>query len=49
MVCSKVANRITEVSKNSQLYHSENDKEILKERYIFPGKRQEVIDDLRLK
>ena len=42
------------VSKNSQQNNSEtvsneNDQEIPKERYISPEKRQEIIDDLRLK
>ena len=44
----------TKVSKNSQQDNSEtvtnkNDKEIPLWRYISPEKRQEIIDDLRLK
>ena len=54
MIGNKIANRITKVSKNSQQNNSEtvtneNDKEIPKERYISPEKRQEIIDALRLK
>ena len=54
MIGNKVANRITKVSKNSQKNNSdtvtnENDKEIPKERYISPEKRQEIIDELRVK
>ena len=45
--------KITKVSKNSQQNNSEtvtneNDKEIPKERYIFPEERQKIIDNLRL-
>ena len=52
MIGNKAANRITKVSKNSQKNNSdtvtnENDKEIPKERYISPEKRQEIIDELR--
>ena len=51
---NKIANKTTKVSKNSQQNNSEivtneNDKEIPKERYISPEKRQEIIDDLKLK
>ena len=54
MISNKIPNRITKVSKNPQLNNSEtvtkkNDKEIPKERYIFPEKRNESIDELRLK
>ena len=46
--------KITKVSKNTQQINSEtvtneHDKEMRKERYISPEKRQEIIDDLRLK
>ena len=46
--------KITKVSKNSQQNNSEtttndNDKEILKERYISPEERQKVIDNLDIK
>ena len=34
---------------NSETVSNEYDKEIPKERYISPEKRQEIIDDLRLK
>ena len=45
--------RITKVSKysqqnNSETVTNEDDKEIHKERYIFPEERQEIIDELRL-
>ena len=48
-----MANRITKVSQslpqnNSETITNEHDKKIPKERYIYPGKRQEIIDDLRL-
>ena len=54
MIINKITNKITKVSKNSQQNNSdtvidEHDKEISKERYISPEKRQEIIDDLRLK
>ena len=51
---NEVANRITEVSKNSKQNNletatSEHDKEIPKERFISTEKRKWIIDDLRLK
>ena len=54
MIGNKIVNKITKVSKNSQQNNSEvvineNEKEIPKERYISPEKRQEIIDELRLK
>ena len=54
MIGNKIADRSTEVSNNSQQNNSEtvtneHDKEIPKERYISPEKRQENIDELRLK
>ena len=53
MIGNKTASNSTRVSKNSQQNNigtitHENDKEMPKERYISPEKRQEVIDDLRL-
>ena len=50
---NKITNKITCVSKTSRENSSETvtnkyDKEIPKERYISPEKRQEIIDDLRL-
>ena len=50
MIDNKIADKITEVSKNFQQNNSEtitneHDKEISKERYISQG----IIDDLRLK
>ena len=54
MIGYKITNKITKVSKNSKQNNSEavtneNNKEIPKERYISPEKRQKIIDDLRLK
>ena len=54
MIDNKIANEITKVSKNSsennlETIIKENDKEIPKERYMSPEKRQEIIDDLRWK
>ena len=54
MIANKIADRITKVSKDSQQNNSEtvtneHDKEIPKERYLSPEKRQEIIDDLRFK
>ena len=50
---NEIANKITRVSKNSQQNNSEaitneRNKEIHKERYIFPEERQKIIDDLRI-
>ena len=45
----KVANKIMGFSKNSETVTNQHDKEILKERYIWPEKRLEIIDNLRLK
>ena len=54
MIANKIADRITKVSKDSQQNNSEtvtneHDKEIPKERYLSPEKRQEIIDNLRFK
>ena len=54
MIANKIADRITKVSKDSQQNNSEtvtneHDKEIPKERYLSPEKRQEIIDGLRFK
>ena len=53
LIGNKIANKIMGVSKNSQQNNSErvtneNDKEIPKERYMCPEKRQKIIDNLRL-
>ena len=57
MIGNKIANKFTEISKNSQQNNSEtvtneNDKEmpkdIPKERYISPEERQDIIDELLL-
>ena len=54
MVATSYDGKIRKVSKNSQQNNSEtvaneNDKEIRKERYMSTEKRQQIIDDLRLK
>ena len=47
---NKIADTITRVSKTSPQNNSEtNEEEILRDRYIFPELRHEIIDDLRLK
>ena len=51
LIGNKIANRITNVSQNSQKNNSwaatnENYKEIPKERYISRGERQKIIDNL---
>ena len=53
MIGNKIGNKVTGVSKNSQLNDSETatnayDKEIPKERYMSPEKRQKIIDKFRL-
>ena len=53
LISNKMANKITKVSKNSQQINfqtvaNENGKEIPKERYMSPKKRQEIIEDFRL-
>ena len=54
LIGNKITNRITKVSKhlqqnNSETVTNENDKKILKERYVLPEEKQNIIDDLRLK
>ena len=49
MIGSKIANKIRKVSKNLETVTTENDKEILTERYMSSEKRQEIIDDLGVK
>ena len=51
----KIANRTAKVSNNSQQNHlktvineHDEDEEITKKRYTSPGKRQKLIDNLRL-
>ena len=51
---NKIANEIRKVLKNSQqnnleIVINDNDKEMPKERYMSPEKRQDIIDGLRLK
>ena len=52
LIGNKVADKITSVSKNSstrsQNIEDNDDLETPKERYIYPGKRQQIIDELRL-
>ena len=50
---NKIANRIMEISKNSQQNNSEtvsndHDREVPKERYVSPKERQIIINNLRL-
>ena len=50
---NKIANKIRKVSKNSQqnnleIVINDNDKEMPKERYMSPEKRQDIIDDLNI-
>ena len=52
LIDNKIAYRITKVSKvspqnNSETVPNEYDKEIPKERHIYPKERQKIIDDLR--
>ena len=39
---------MVKVSKNSEIVTNENNKEILKEKYISPEERQKIIDEMRL-
>ena len=53
LIGNTIANTVIKAAKNSQQNNSErvtyeNDKEILKERYISPEERQNIIDTLRL-
>ena len=51
LIGNKIADKTTSVSKNyPKELHSQNEGEIVipKERYIFPEKRQQIIDALRL-
>ena len=51
LIGNKIADKTTSVSKNyPKELHSQNEGEIVipKERYIFPEKRQQIIDVLRL-
>ena len=52
MIGNKLAYKITSVSKKSstdlQKNEANNEIEILKERYIFPKKRQQIIEEFRL-
>ena len=50
----KIANKVPKVSKHSQQNTSEtvtneHDKKILKEKFLSPEERQEIIDELKLK
>ena len=49
MECQEVANIISKRSQqnNSETVTAENDKEIIKERYMSPEEREKVIDNLR--
>ena len=49
LISKKIANKITRVSKNSEIVTDEHNKEIPKERYVSPEERQQIIYELRLK
>ena len=54
MICNKIANKITRVSKspqenNAETVTNENDKEIPKERCMSPEKRQKIVNYIKLK
>ena len=54
LIGNKNANRIIKASKssqqnNSETFTNEQDKEVPKEWYVSPEKRQEIIDELRVK
>ena len=54
LIDNKIANKITKVSRNlqqnnSQTVTNEHDNKIPKEKYVSSEKRQEIIDELRLK
>ena len=48
MIGNKIAKKNCKIINNSEIVKNENDKEILKERYISPEERQETIDEMRL-
>ena len=47
LISNKITNNIRKVSKSSPQNNSERETEILKERYISPEKRQQVIEEPR--
>ena len=49
LISKKIVNKITRVSKNSEIVTDEHNKEIPKERYVSPEERQQIIYELRLK
>ena len=48
---NKIADKITKISKTSPKNDSETNKEkiLIRERYISPGLRQKIVDDVKLK
>ena len=51
LIGNKIADKITSASKeprDEEIQSTEVNNEIPKERYIFPKKRQQIIDELRL-
>ena len=50
LIGNKIAGKITSVSKKStkELQNNETEVDKLKKRYISPGERQQIIDELRL-
>ena len=49
LISNKIAKKVIKVSKNLETVSNKNGKKIPKEIYVSPEKRQEVIDDLRIK
>ena len=47
VIGNKIGNKITAVWKNSETVTNDNDKEITRVKYISPGNRQEINDDLK--
>ena len=53
MIGNKIADKVSKVSKtlpqnNSETITNEHDKELLKERYISPEEREEIVHEVRL-
>ena len=49
LIGNKIADKFTTASKTSPQNNLETNEEIVMEKYISPGLRQKVIDDLKLK
>ena len=48
LICNNIADKITSLSKTSSKELQNDEIDVPKERYIFPEKRQQIIDELRL-